>query len=324
MNSSKTASVTTFFVILCVLLIVATIPSNAVAQEQTVQRINIIELNESGDAQWSVEVREPLETETDVSNFESYVEQVNNTENNQTTNRFRDEFERVVQGADDSYERDMSLGQINVDAKISNTATGTFGLTIIQFKWVGYADSAENGNIKLGQILSDGYTIDESERLRIVPPEGYATGTTPAGSEVTDDNDVQWTGPYAFTDLSFNFTKQANNPDQSLSPAVIGSVALIITILSLIGAYKYRSKDEEDENEWSSEDLETEEEKVVSLLEENDGRIKQKSVSDEFDWSDTKVSRVTGELEEENIIRKLTVGRENVLDLNEGQRSDDT
>lgn len=305
----------------------AVLPSSVLAQEQTTQRINTISLDTNGDAQWSVEIREPLQTETDVSNFEAYVEQVNNTNNNQTTEQFRNEFETVVQGADDTYQRDMSLEQISVDAEVSNTATGTFGVTTIEFTWAGYTEVAENGTIQMGQILSDGYTISESERLTIVPPEGYAPDKTPAGSEVTDDNEIEWTGPYAFDDLNFSLSEMTSDEsDRSLSPILIGSVFLVLIVLALIGGYLYRGEEEDDsdEDKWSSGDLETEEEKVVSLLEENDGRVKQKLVGKEFDWSDTKVSRVTGKLEDENVITKLTVGRENVLDLNEGERSEES
>jgi uncharacterized membrane protein len=65
----------------------------------------------------------------------------------------------------------------------------------------------------------------------------------------------------------------------------------------------------------SDEELLTDEDRVVSMLEDNGGRMKQVNIVDETGWSKSKVSMLLSEMEEEGTISKLRVGRENVISL---------
>ncbi len=66
---------------------------------------------------------------------------------------------------------------------------------------------------------------------------------------------------------------------------------------------------EEDTEELSDEEL------VIELLEANDGRMKQGMIVDETNWSKSKVSMLLSEMEDEELISKLRVGRENIISL---------
>jgi hypothetical protein len=63
------------------------------------------------------------------------------------------------------------------------------------------------------------------------------------------------------------------------------------------------------------EELVSDEERVVNLLEENGGRMKQVNIVDETGWSKSKVSMLLSDMEEEGTISKLRVGRENIVSL---------
>jgi hypothetical protein len=65
----------------------------------------------------------------------------------------------------------------------------------------------------------------------------------------------------------------------------------------------------------SEEDLMSDEERVVSLLEDHGGRMKQVKIVDETGWSKSKVSMLLSDMEEEETISKLRVGRENIVSL---------
>ncbi|WP_207890155.1 helix-turn-helix transcriptional regulator [Natrarchaeobius chitinivorans] len=58
--------------------------------------------------------------------------------------------------------------------------------------------------------------------------------------------------------------------------------------------------------------------RVVQLLVENDGEIRQHRITDETGWSKSKVSRICSRMCEDGTIEKTTVGRENVISLAEG------
>lgn len=61
--------------------------------------------------------------------------------------------------------------------------------------------------------------------------------------------------------------------------------------------------------------LATDEDRVVALLREEGGRMRQAAIADQLDWSDSKASRVLSTMADEGTIEKLRIGRENVIDL---------
>ncbi|WP_435358910.1 helix-turn-helix transcriptional regulator [Haloarchaeobius sp. DFWS5] len=65
----------------------------------------------------------------------------------------------------------------------------------------------------------------------------------------------------------------------------------------------------------SDEELLTDEDRVIRLLEDNGGRMRQSNIVDETDWSKSKVSMLLSEMEDEGDISKLRVGRENIVSL---------
>jgi hypothetical protein len=57
----------------------------------------------------------------------------------------------------------------------------------------------------------------------------------------------------------------------------------------------------------------TDEDTVIQLLRDNDGWMYQSEIVEERDWSKSKVSRLLSKMEEEDRIRKIAVGRQNVI-----------
>ena len=65
----------------------------------------------------------------------------------------------------------------------------------------------------------------------------------------------------------------------------------------------------------SDEELLTDEDRVVSLLEEHGGRMRQVNIVDETGWSKSKVSMLLSDMEDDGVVSKLRVGRENIVSL---------
>lgn len=99
--------------------------------------------------------------------------------------------------------------------------------------------------------------------------------------------------------------------------AVVGIIALAL----LGGALAARNRLLEnssitsDSEPQQHEDFVTDRERVRQLLSENGGRMKQSKIVDSVDWSKAKVSRLLAELEEDDQITKLRLGRENLVCL---------
>jgi len=71
------------------------------------------------------------------------------------------------------------------------------------------------------------------------------------------------------------------------------------------------------------EELLTDEDRVIQMLEASGGRMKQANIVDETGWSKSKVSMLLSDMEEEGDISKLWVGRENIVSL-KGHEPDDS
>jgi hypothetical protein len=65
----------------------------------------------------------------------------------------------------------------------------------------------------------------------------------------------------------------------------------------------------------------TDEDRVRQLLEENGGRLQQSEFVERTDWSKSKVSRLLSRMDDNGEVRKITIGRENLIAL-EGEEPD--
>jgi hypothetical protein len=62
-----------------------------------------------------------------------------------------------------------------------------------------------------------------------------------------------------------------------------------------------------------SPELLSDEDRIIQLLDANDGRTRQSDIVDEVEWSKSKVSRVLSAMEDDGRIVKIDVGRENIV-----------
>lgn len=63
----------------------------------------------------------------------------------------------------------------------------------------------------------------------------------------------------------------------------------------------------------TEKDLISDDDRVLMLLRDNDGRMRQANIVHETDWSKSKVSMVLSEMDDEDLISKLRIGRENII-----------
>lgn len=55
--------------------------------------------------------------------------------------------------------------------------------------------------------------------------------------------------------------------------------------------------------------------RILLLIERRGGRIRQRQIVEQVEWSKAKVSRLLSDLEEEGLVRKIRLGRENLVCL---------
>ena len=98
--------------------------------------------------------------------------------------------------------------------------------------------------------------------------------------------------------------------------ALIGMIALALLSGLLVARNRYGGTASLTvDSETDHEDFLTDQERVCQLLQENGGRMKQSNIVDSVDWSKAKVSRLLADLEDDEQVTKLRLGRENLVCL---------
>ncbi len=116
----------------------------------------------------------------------------------------------------------------------------------------------------------------------------YLSGRSESTRNTTESPDATATPPETPSP-----SEEAEPPDTTSDPAVEG----------------------DDSSGISDVDLRSDEERVTALLEEHGGRMKQVDIVSNTEWSKSKVSMLLSEMEDDGVISKLRVGRENIVSL---------
>ena len=311
-------------------------------------------LQSDGDATWIIEYRVQLNDQNDTDAFEQLQSDIRN-DSTPYTDRFGDRMRSIASSAENTTGREMAIRNVTVDTRTqpnygilvyefewTNFAavdgdTIRAGDAIEQF----YLDSQTT----LRMSWPEGYVSDS------VTPEPTQTGTR----EVVWEGELDFgpgepevvVVPQGETPVSQDTTTApATGGDGSDGGSSLPLVAALLAVLAVAaGGWWYTQRDAgdsaggdghagasaptepgdgseeatpgEDGNATASPPMEllSNEEKVLRLVEDNGGRIKQKKVAEDLDWTAAKTSQVVSALRDDEKLESFRLGRENVLTL---------
>jgi hypothetical protein len=145
--------------------------------------------------------------------------------------------------------------------------------------------------------------------------------------DVSADDGATDTGS---TDGTGDDSAQAGTGGSSMVPVMIAVLILLGAVGTAVYYTRTRSSDDEDAAstesppepaaesggaEVEAEQLLSDEDRVLKLLEDNGGRMRQVAIVEETEWSKSKVSMLLSDMEDDGDISKLRVGRENIISL---------
>lgn len=149
--------------------------------------------------------------------------------------------------------------------------------------------------------------------------------------DMTPNESTNGTGSDDGTDTGGEDPETGGGGSGMMVPLMVGLLLLLGVGGSAIWYTMARSEQDEsagpaeaspqaDEQAEASGALETEqllsdEDRVLKLLEDNGGRMRQVTIVEETEWSKSKVSMLLSDMEDEGEISKLRVGRENIISL---------
>lgn len=333
------------------LLLCAALTPIASAQESSVDPDSVLlraNLQPDGSADWTVEYRIRIDDANTSDAFDSLQADIQANES-AFESRFADRMRPTVNAAENATGRSMAIESVAV-ATSRQTLGQEYGVITYTFEWTGFA-VVDGSRIVAGDAVA-GLFLDDETSLTIAWPGSYRAVTVQPSPTETDARSATWAGrldfasdePVVVVDAQATETPgpgtttagtgpvdgdngddtgPSDGADGGLSTTLLAVIALaIIAVLGLGGWFYTRRRGPPEAadgpEEPSSEppaDLLSNEERVLQLLSEHGGRMKQQQVADELDWTDAKTSQVVSNLREDEEINSFRLGRENVLTL---------
>jgi hypothetical protein len=191
--------------LLCALLLVAStvgaVPASAqpAAEETTFD----VQLQDNGDARWTIVISVPLDDQRDLEDFRAFGQRFENNQEDFPVGV--DTFELAASEASAATGREMSIDSTERHAVVVNdtvvgeSATG-YGELRVSFTWTAFA-RVENGTMYVGDAFNTTNGtwlpgLEPDQNLVIRAPPGYGGPTTsPIGAE---GGDLRWEGPQTF------------------------------------------------------------------------------------------------------------------------------
>jgi len=303
----------------------AATPATARQMQQVTPDTVVLDVRvyENGTARWEVVYRTRLDDPETTAAFRSYKADIENN-SRRYSQQFVGRMNSTIRSAEESTGREMHGTNYSVRAEIREFPQ-RYGLVVYSFRWDGFAETS-GGEIRVGDSLS-GLILNEKTRLLVKWPEGYEATTIEPEPETgyeKREQAVVWSGPLEFAgnEPRIVLTTPGTgwfDPPEGLPWGLLALAVGGLGVLALAGGgwWLYRSRENESPEpaDQPPEDLLSNEERVLRLLERRGGRVKQKAVVDELGWTEAKTSQVVGSLREQGKIESFRLGRENVLAL---------
>jgi hypothetical protein len=319
----------------------------------TDETLTRVEVDGDGDAVFTLELRTRLDTEEETQAFEEFSADVE-AEPDAVVSDFRNSVEELANRAENQTGRSMTVSNFSVETR-SEPLPVERGVVVYTFDWSGFAESGDGPRI--GDVLS-GYILGDSDSLIVRYPDGYSVDSVSPTPDLSD-GEVRWNGPRDFDEdeprvvvspdedggSDGNGTTDGGGGTDGTDDAqeadgvplyVYPTVTFLMLSAAAVVLYRRRSDPEgaqetvsvseprepqpepEPELEPSFENL-PDAERVLKIVDTEDGRMKQKHLVERTGWSEAKVSQVTSRLEDEGEITKLRMGRENIIQLADGE-----
>ncbi|ELY36428.1 DUF7343 domain-containing protein [Natronorubrum tibetense] len=303
-----------------------------------------VSLSENGSATFEVDYRYHLENENNTeAEWDDLVEDIE-ADPEAFAAAEMDDWDAIRADGENATEREMNLSNATVSIDES-PAPRSIGHVQFTFEWSSFASVVMN-EITAGDALS-GFTLVDDTTLQITGPEDYVVHEHEPTADNTEPNAVYWDSdgtefndeqPRVVFIENGDSGAEATEPEEG-PPTTWLAVAAALGLLAtgaMIGWWLRHGRSDgpapaSDDIAPSGADtspasgdaagpppeLLSNEERVLRLLEERGGRIKQQEVVAELDWTEAKTSQVVGSLREDDEIEVFRIGRENVLSLPE-------
>ncbi|MFB6088025.1 MAG: DUF4897 domain-containing protein [Haloarculaceae archaeon] len=313
-----------------------------------------VHVTEDGDARWQVEYRVRLDDKNTTAAFNSVRADI---EENASayTREFASRMRQTVRTAANRTGREMALRNVTVTAT-NETLPQLYGVITYRFTWTNFA-AVESDRLRMGGALAGLYLDAESSLTISWPATYETTTVVPDPTATRENAVVWRGPIDFGTDEPRIVVERAGGlPTMAIVGAVVLVLVALAVGWIVVRRMRTKPASEAPTGEPSAEagtgspegsdaaetsgvtsggdatggtaeseseggeppaELLSNEEKVLRLLDERGGRVKQQEIASEYDWTDAKTSQVVGKLRDEGEVETFRIGRENVVTLPE-------
>ena len=312
-----------------------------------------IGLQSDGSARWRIESRIRLDDEAATEGFERTRDRIE-ADSKAFRANFTEGIRATATTAEQDTGRVMVVENISVSAEREQLPQ-EYGIVVFEFRWYGFAETKETlraGDALDGLFLDNKTTLLMSWPANATlaeaspePDDGRDTAVVwdgplefaPGEPTVVLESESLSFGPELVWSISSNDVLLTLGVALFVFAGLVGTGALALRRRrsadeseddkdapagttaapgeSAAGEGAPESEAGESAGSEPPEELLSNEERVLALLEEKGGRVKQQDVVQTLDWSETKTSEVVSDLRESNRIEVYRLGRNNVLAL---------
>jgi len=310
-----------------------------------------VTLYENGSATWAIEHYQPLETQNETEQFRAYA---SNFEDNETAlyRTFVDDADALTRLGTNETDRQMDARNFRRSAGVEPGQER--GVVRMSFLWTNLSQVYED-RVVVSDVFEDGFYLSDSQRMVFEHdtsmvftaaepgPDSLSNPDSLAGSEsVTYSGERLFSDSRPYVELGPSGAQATGTPNATSAETAAGEsmwqFALLLAVLALgaVAAAAWRSgaagavlggdggdggaaaeaaTEPTPDTAVDDAELLNDDDRVIKLLEENGGRMKQVDIVETTEWSKSKVSMLLSDMEDEGDISKLRVGRENIISL---------
>ncbi len=280
-----------------------------------------IQLGADGSALWTIEHRYPLGDRVSSDLFDQASKSLN-----ALAEGYRSRLESVVGRISSQLGRPMSIENLTVTAKVTETLTGSVGVIRIDFFWRGFAVQLGDGKLEAGDVFIGGLVLLDGESLRFFFPEQLSVVEASPRPDTVGPGFVGWAGRKVFQDgeprvvLAPTPLPQqgpitgppmtSQGPHQFLDPWIVTAFAAAAAVIAIGVSALTRGRGKRGFAQASDEVG-----KVLDVIRRHGGAVAQSTIVRESGLSKSTVSTILKVLEREGVVVRRKAGREKLVRL---------
>jgi len=293
-----------------------------VIHSASAQSLITIDVQENGNAIWTMEEYLPLVSQEEIDEWEEFIHNGQDIEQYKSDiEEFRIRIDWFLSSAEEYSNRPMDAKNFKISYDTAKTLSGTFGIVRFSFEWINFSRT-ESDKFFIGDVFSEGMILSYDNVLIINIPMGYEVESVSPDFDERDGNRLIWDGTLA---RSFDKGEPAlvlSREKTDTGMLVLASVMVILATGASVLLFKRKksfiSSTKNDIYPILSPDATEvlgDEEMIEQILIRSGGQMYQSEIVKLSGLSKSKISILLSKMKKDGMIIKIKKGKGNIIRL---------